>query len=749
MFIRRTTVAEHDRVHAKQMANGLLARAMKRQKARATPPGKIPYELHYIKDPHTLERDHDRDPIIFYGYPGEDENDAFRREIKRRVDSNSHDLKDLSHLDLSLRDLTGMDISGLNISYSNISGTLFVSGTGENVNMTGTVGKSMGGQETSFMKFKSKGGIKAPNLHLEKADLRFSEIAGFFVRGGTFIECNGMGSFWVNPILTHTTQIKNNWSDSTHLNADRGNSVHLRNDFSRAVLDDDLKEAARRSLPRDAAFVPGERFPDKYRDAIFIGNTMDKSVLEGDNEMLKSAMRRDRVIHRLTSAPLLAAIVAIGVGVDMAFGAVESGLVEAALEHWKELGSAGLVLSVGWPIAANILPGKITDPISKHLESMAQSLTLKIATNRILKPKEWKRKAGQVEWGKTFQLALRPVCLMGDVAGLTPLLRALKATSKQQKGNPLFQTMKYVFTSDVRVVVCDHSHLAAALAHISVNRRRGYPMSRDITLVRTKAGASEPDAADTAMKGTPSTVTFLKNGTTKLTWDSGGEAHYAAIYDIDGIPYRQFDLTGEVPIELPIAQGLKEDAGELFQRLELFQEAILGDNELDDFGVCDESFVVQGKDGTILVLHKDTHELHNTKGPAIIPCIRPEDNKARLRKDKTRDPWPQKLYYVGGKHMPAEKFDEIYFKETDDADGPSEASVYPGSNISPVNLYGELMKQFTQATVGAASSNMKGWMNIKDAMTAGLKTSPTLTSLKTSAVDDDEDEMDLPSGPGR
>ena len=736
-------MAEHDRAHAKQMANGLLARAMKKQNLRSEPEGRVAYELHYIKDPHTLERT--GQTLVYYGQPGESEEDAFRREIKRRVDSNSHDLKDLSRLDLSLRDLTGMDISGLNISYSSISGTLFVSGRGENVNLTGCVGKPVDGHETSFLKFRSKGGIKAPGIHLEKSDLRFSEIEGLFARGGTFIENKGMGSFWVNPILTHTTQIKNDWSDSTHLNADRGNSVHIKNDFTRAVLDDDLKEAARQSMPRDAAFVPGERFPDKYRDAIFIGNKMDKSILKGGNEMLKKAMKRDRLIHMLSSAPLWVSLVAVGVAVDQTFGVMESGVIEAMLEQWKTISGASVVVSASWAVAANILPGKITDPISEHIENFFQSLTLKIAKNKVFRPKEWKSKAGEVDWWQTTKLAFRPVCLMGDVGGLTPLLRALKATSKEEKWNPLFQAVKYVMTSDVRVVVCDQTHLAAALAHISVNRLRGYPMFRDTTLVRTKTSANELDATDTAMQGTPSTVTFLKDGTTKLTWDSGGEPQYAALYDVDGMPYKQFDLTGDVPAEIPFAQGLKENVGDMFERLDMFQRAILDDNDLDDVAICKESFFVQGSDGSILALHKDTHQLHNTAGPAIIPCIAPDDNKSKLREDGKRDPWPQKIYYVHGKHMSAEKFDAIYFPDEPEA-GSEAPSIYDESNIKPAQLYGKLLGEFAQITMGVASSNLKawGWGDLKDKLMVRSDISPS-----DCFREDEEDDTSLSSGPGR
>lgn len=760
---------------ASRKADGFLDRIVSESKASGAKVAPIEYKLYYISDPHTMERT--GKTLSYYGSPEdtgtpeEKQQKAFRRFIKKAVASNSHDLKDLSYLDLSMQDLSDIDISGLNISYSNVSGTLFIGGRGENVNMTGVVGKKIDGMVTDFTKFESEGGIHAPSSHWEEAKLEHLRIVGFFGRGAKFLKCEGAHSIWINPVFTHTVQSRNDWSHSTQVNADRGNSINLRNDFTSADLRDDLKEKSRQSLPADAPFLKGESFPDKYRDATFIGNTFDGVDLT-DNEMLKGAVRRDKIIRGVSKAAALAIPIMVGVGVDYAFGAAESQYVEGALDKLKSATGGGLLLSASWMVVANLLPGKIADPITKFIEEKLQALIVRAAQNPIWRPKQMVRKFKEVEWKKTVELAVNdltsrsrvargllnmpgakrfmemigfdPVCLTGEIQDLTPVLRALRVTGKEQRQNPLFQTLKYVLSNKTRVVVCDRAHLAAAMSHISVNKNRGYPLSRDITLVRAKVEDRLGDYDDASLEGTPSTITFKKNGTTMMTWDRGGQPDYAAFYDKDGLPVSQIDLTGDPVKDIPLSDETRKNTGDLPSRVDLFHEAILGDNDLDQIAISDDAMATYGKDGSIVIRHKKTGELHNTLGPAIILYVPDEENKSRLRDDGTRDPWPLQIHFVDGKFMTNDEFDRKFFPDepADRSVDMDDPSLYRHANISPAQIMSTVVRQFSDASVAAAASNAQGWKDLGHLMMRPLR-------MPTGLGEDLADDSASPSGPKR
>jgi uncharacterized protein YjbI with pentapeptide repeats len=576
------------------------------------------------------------------GRPGQKRDDIFREFLAKCRSSNLPEMRDLSGLDLCGLSFNGEDLRGFKFNKSLISGCDFDTSKIDDAEFIEAIAEPFAApgdkskRPTTFRGATTEGGTKMCGIRIISGDLSGLKSFGLSLRGAVLDNCAGFRADLTNSIQTHTRQTNCRWQDSKQRNVDRGNSVNLKNNYTNADMDDDLKDQARGALPQDVGFLPGQVFPDKCRDAIFIGNIFDESVANGRNSMIKQRMRSDRLINAVCMVPAVAAM-AVGIGiVDVAFDMLPLDSIKDMASGWGQT----IVTAVSLAVAKNSVMDWLIAPVAERLKAGLQKSSLALQTSRINRPSDWINRA-------------KLTMVSGRKHGMAPILRALKATSEKHRKNPLFQLARFITQEDSRIVICDQKHLAAALAHISSNRKRGYQLPRDVTLVRV-----DPDQQ--GMAGIPSTVTFRKDGKTLLTWGNGTETEVAALYDEEGNPICQFDLTGPVARCLPNEERPLQAIPDLLTTLDNYERAILKDNGLEKFRYDKQkSFIAAGQDGSIIVQSIRTHDLHNTQGPAVIRFIEPEDNKAPRDENGNRPLWPQQIHFISGKYYSDEKFKKI------------------------------------------------------------------------------------------
>jgi hypothetical protein len=238
---------------------------------------------------------------------------------------------------------------------------------------------------------------------------------------------------------------------------------------------------------------------------------------------------------------------------------------------------------------------------------------------------------------------LNMLVLMGLRRDLSPIVRALEAVTNEAPKNKFSAVAKFLFNKSSGIVLCDSRHLAMALSHISSNRKRGYTIKSDITLVRMDA--------DTPSSGIPSTVKFRADGLTEMMWVENGKAKFSAKYSSDGTLVRALDLSREAKRTIDVEEF--PAVGDMMEAIDAFEQALLDANGMHDFAYDpNETHIVHGENGDMMVRRNSDRELHNEHGPAII--VMPKTNKER----------PVQHYFNDGKYIDEREFHARKVTET-------------------------------------------------------------------------------------
>lgn len=496
---------------------------------------------------------------------------------------------DLRKADLSFAELEGADFTGAMLDGSCFRGAHLKDATFRGASAIAT-------------RFD---GADVQRGRFEAADLSRAEFGGSLLtwsnfRGARLDDADFTRAAASSVVFTRASASGAKFRNATMRNADFGSARLVRADFRGTDLTS--------SLPIDT-----EHLPDRTRLAVVVGCLYDQET-KIDGSLPK--MRYDQMANSLARALMWGTS-------TFALMGLMSHVPEVT--DWNSLQSA---VGSGFGIVAiatavSFLKEGVVGWVQDKTKEFLQSAQLKVRAAA----EELARRGAN--W-KTLGVA---VAKERDIA---PLRRALAATVGPAKAEGTFSLLR-AFRSDVGVViVCDRRHLAMALGAIAANHGRGYPVERDLTLLRC------PPPED----GSPVCLRFLRDGRLTAIWHRERDRMQAVVYGVDGAPEESSrnDL-----------HHLPEGARSADEVIAGFEGSLLREHGMSGFEYPHGThYTHSGVDGTLIVHRISDRRLDNPLGPAIVmadgreryfrngrelggglPAPRPRKRSKRLNEHKT------------------------------------------------------------------------------------------------------------------
>ena len=466
----------------------------------------------------------------------------------------SLDYADLSGLDLRQVDLSGAKLTGANFTKSGLRGANMSNAM---VQEACFANAELYGIEARRTRFE---GADFTNAKLAGAVLSFSNFRGAKLTGADFSDCNASSTQFTH---SHGRGVK--FVDTKLKNSD----------FSFATIQEGHFEGANFETTLSLA---EEHLPNRTLGATFVS-----CRYSSETKFCSSvpALKKDSIwssIGRLASWIIPAALMYEGM----------TNLEH--LVHFEEMFEASpmnVALIIVFPAAA-LIKTAVEEFIREKAGGALSDIQLR-ARKFMADVRRMARSKADL------------VVAVAKKMDLEPLRLALEASHTDDDRTKI-DALYWVLGNDDAAIVCDRRDLGRALAVMSDNETRHYPVRSNVVLIN-------PGAEAHGLEGPPSALRFQKDGSVIALWGQHGKVLAKVKYPAGK------NAVGEV-----IGKGSSADhCLDKKKAIELFRSSILSNDGLMGFNYPRAShYVREGKDGTILVYNARTRRLDNPIGAAVI-----------------------------------------------------------------------------------------------------------------------------------
>jgi uncharacterized protein YjbI with pentapeptide repeats len=486
----------------------------------------------------------------------------------------------LARADLQGADLTHLNLDdclmeGANLDGCDLRGTRAKRGNFAGASMRGIVGMGFMAKHANF-----KGAIFGYYEHPRIGRVP-SRLDGAIIQNANFDDavCEDTNFTWtgMSNCTFVNARLKNcNFYKSYLHNVEWGRAKVSACSFEEADL-----------TPTYDRYVNSQHIPDRTIDAQIIGNSYNHAKVGKGN----AAFRNDSIWGRSMklaygAAPVLA-IAAAGSYIPM----------DVDLGFIKEIvGNAGWGF-IGVASAAILMKDKIEDFFKDGFTNIAGNTTLKM------------RAAIQDMTARGTALKNISVAVAIGAGG-----QALKTALTTE--NAKFKTISANLSGSIDVIVASRKNLAEALHRISDTVNGNRQKNQDIVVTRM--------AKNIVDERVPASMIFRRNGMIEAVWNLGNGEMKKKKWDIAGVPIVEGGAA--------IPQGPHNEHTIVLKK---FADAILMDTDVLNFDFDPQTHLIhQGRDGSIVVTHRETKKLDNQYGPAIVT---PDDECFYFRQGGLRD----------------------------------------------------------------------------------------------------------------
>lgn len=347
-----------------------------------------------------------------------------------------------------------------------------------------------------------------------------------------------------------------NYARSTMHNVDWVDAELIACDFTEAIMRPTLRAAAK-------------HLPDRTRDAIVVGNKLDKAEIGIGN----GRFRKDARMSSVTKSVIWGGVTAGFFFATTTVPDVDLDYIKAAIGD----NTAGFVFVA---TAAVLFKEKIEDFFKDGIHNFVTDCNLK--TRKLV--------ADVVRGGK----ALSSVA----VAFVSPSHRKKVLECMSHPDKSVYSQFKATVSGELEILICDRKALAEALSRLTDAQDNRF--RKDTSIVIARKGFADDNA--------PNMIILNKDGTTEAFWKNSRGESARMKWDKDGTAM------------LPVPQGPWYAAvADRNAAIERYMQILVLDNDLPQLEFPSVTHTVrEGMDGSIVVVKRSDGRLENPLGPMIV-----------------------------------------------------------------------------------------------------------------------------------